>query len=212
MCAATMPTEDITKKSDKANGHALPSPPIIVCTKCGATTEAACMCAAPYMPARKRAEKAIADNPGLSNRAIARKTGVALETVRRTRNLTDPNGSVARIGSDGKMRRPPKPKPSDWGKMTPERKRELSALADELNNNPDPYEMEYWQEQHRTDEINGYRVAMLLRANEAARLAFFPFETDILKQRWIKELANYCDKVADRWKRLAEDFRTRRKK
>jgi hypothetical protein len=112
-----MPNGQITQKLKPTNGHALPSTPILRCSKCGAETEAACMCAVPYIPASKAAVKAITENPGLSNRAIAAKSGIPLETIRRARNVTDPNGSVEkRTGRDGKTRRMPKVKK---GRRTP---------------------------------------------------------------------------------------------
>jgi hypothetical protein len=51
----------------------------------------------------KLAKLALEANPEKSNRAIAVETGIALETVRRTRNSGDPSGSPAKIvGLDGK--------------------------------------------------------------------------------------------------------------
>jgi hypothetical protein len=62
------------------------------------------------MTAAKRAEEAIAANPGLSDRAIAEKIGVGSNTVRRARRWsTAPDGAV-RIGKDGRSRRVPQRK------------------------------------------------------------------------------------------------------
>jgi hypothetical protein len=78
------------------------------CTKCGAAAEATCDCGSPYVPARERAAKAVAENPQKSNRAIADEVGVSYETVRRARETTDTPVSVdERIGLDGKVRRLP---------------------------------------------------------------------------------------------------------
>jgi len=82
------------------------------CSSCGAAGIAACDCGAPYMPASARAAKAIADNPGKSNVAIAELIGVSDETVRRARpKSTSTDVEVEkRIGLDGKVRQMPKRK------------------------------------------------------------------------------------------------------
>ena len=51
------------------------------CSKCGATVEAACNCAAAYVPAGARAAQAVAENPEKSDRAIAAELGVGSNTV-----------------------------------------------------------------------------------------------------------------------------------
>ena len=80
----------------------------IGCTGCGATVDAACDCGVPYMPAGQRAAAAIAANPQMSDRAIARELGVGSNTVRRAREGTAPHGAVeSRVGLDGKVRRLP---------------------------------------------------------------------------------------------------------
>jgi hypothetical protein len=85
-----------------------PSIARLECSNCGAATDAACNCGAPYVPALARAADAIEKSPEKSNRAIAAETGLGLETVRRARKTTDPDGSVGpRVGLDGKVRRLP---------------------------------------------------------------------------------------------------------
>src|SRR5262245_50117451 len=82
--AAPMSENKIYPKLVSSNGSAVappPSPQILICSKCGAQAEANCMCAAPYLPAGKRAAEAIKASPGLSDRAIADKIGVSNQTV-----------------------------------------------------------------------------------------------------------------------------------
>jgi hypothetical protein len=85
------------------------------CTACGVLTPAACNCRAPYelyMPPGQRAEQAVKDNPGLSDRAIADKIGVGNKTVSRARKATVSNDTVEpRLGKDGKKRRKPTGRP-----------------------------------------------------------------------------------------------------
>jgi hypothetical protein len=76
------------------------------CPECGATAEASCNCGVPYLPASKRADKAIAENPGLSNVALAAIAHVDEKTVRTRRKSTSENSEV-RTGRDGKRRKMP---------------------------------------------------------------------------------------------------------
>jgi Winged helix-turn-helix DNA-binding len=74
----------------------------IECSACGATADAACECGVAYVPAGVRAAKAVAENPGLSNRVIAAEIGVSEPTVRRARGAScDAPETV--IGRDGKQ-------------------------------------------------------------------------------------------------------------
>jgi len=90
--------------------HRLQSKPVTInwmCSACG--LDAGCNCGAPLMSKAQRAAKAIAENPQMSDRAIAREIGVGSNTVRRARE-TAPSGAVdgeTRIGRDGKTRRMP---------------------------------------------------------------------------------------------------------
>ena len=64
------------------------------CSACG--VEAGCDCNAPYVPAREAAAVAVAANPGLSSRSIAKKTGIPKSTLIRAK-ATDPDGSVGNV-------------------------------------------------------------------------------------------------------------------
>jgi hypothetical protein len=57
-------TADIVRLPQPSHGR-------LECSSCGATTEAQCGCGVPYLPAGARAAKAVAENPGMSDRAIA---------------------------------------------------------------------------------------------------------------------------------------------
>jgi hypothetical protein len=78
-----------------------------VCSECGA--ERGCACDAPAIKPIKRAEAAIAADPGKSDRAIAKKIGVSDKTVAKARRSTADNSAVEkRTGLDGKTRKLPK--------------------------------------------------------------------------------------------------------
>lgn len=80
----------------------------IGCSGCGATVDAACDCGVPYMPAGQRAAEAVAANPQMSDRAIAREIGVSTPTVSRARATVTPvTVDEPRVGLDGKVRRLP---------------------------------------------------------------------------------------------------------
>jgi hypothetical protein len=74
------------------------------CTKCGAQVDAAGNCGAPYEPAGKLAERAIAANPEKSDRAIAKELGVNNATVSRARNRAGVANATPdkHVGQDGK--------------------------------------------------------------------------------------------------------------
>jgi hypothetical protein len=79
------------------------------CSSCGAAAEATCDCGMPYVPAGDRAAKAVAENPEMSDRAIAAEIGVGPETVRRARKSTASHEAVGkRTGRDGKTRAMPR--------------------------------------------------------------------------------------------------------
>jgi hypothetical protein len=81
---------------------------LMACVECGAEAYASCNCNKVYRP-KELAAKAIADNPGRSNRAIAQQFGLSEPTVRRARTAS-PDAVDRRIGLDGKTRRQPVPK------------------------------------------------------------------------------------------------------
>ena len=83
----------------------------LVCSSCGAPGHASCTCGVAYIPAASKALAAIAETPQLSNRAIAKRTGVNERTVRRAREATAADAAVEpakRLGLDGKRRKPPR--------------------------------------------------------------------------------------------------------
>ena len=85
-----------------------PSIAQLACSECGATTNAACNCGKPYVPAGARAAEALAQNPEKSDRAIAAEIGVHHSTVNEVRKKsTVGNPTVPRKGKDGKTRKLP---------------------------------------------------------------------------------------------------------
>lgn len=62
---------------------------------------------APYLPAGKRAEAAIAANPQKSDRAIAADIGTSPTTVGKARKQLSTDGQLKRTGRDGKQRKAP---------------------------------------------------------------------------------------------------------
>jgi hypothetical protein len=77
------------------------------CSLCGASTNAACECGAPYVPAGARAAAAVAADPEKSDRALATEVGVSKDTIRRARKSTGAREPVKRVGRDGKARKRP---------------------------------------------------------------------------------------------------------
>src|SRR5262245_27283668 len=65
-----------------------PGTVVLECPQCGATGQGSCHCGIPYIPAGDAAAKAIAENPGLSDRAIAEKTGIGHASISRHRSST----------------------------------------------------------------------------------------------------------------------------
>jgi hypothetical protein len=94
---------DIRRKQAQAKSTKL------ICSSCGVSVAAACSCGTAYTPAGVRAARAVAANPGKSDRAHAAELGVGSNTVRRARKATAPSGAVEkRVGQDGKVRKMPK--------------------------------------------------------------------------------------------------------
>src|SRR5262245_12000048 len=94
----------------------------MICTGCGAETNAACYCGKAYVPKSIRAAEALEQHPEKSDRAIAAELGVGKDTVRRARadwSASEAGGAYApteeRIGRDGKSypasKPPPEPQP-----------------------------------------------------------------------------------------------------
>lgn len=76
----------------------------LICSKCGAGTDAACDCGVEYVPAAERAAKAVQATPNKSNRAIAAAIGTSEKTVRNVRRESGAELSAPRrhVGKDGK--------------------------------------------------------------------------------------------------------------
>jgi hypothetical protein len=125
----------------------------IGCSSCGATVDAACDCGAPYMPAGQRAAEAIAANPLMSDRALAREIGVDHKTVGTARRTGEhsPVENETRIGLDGKERRMPVRRPGE-----------------------DDGEHEF----SRKELSDRNRGSFLLRAQEARNFAFYSGKVD----------------------------------
>jgi hypothetical protein len=84
----------------------------LICTGCGAETNATCNCGMDYKPKSVRAREAVEANPEKSNRAIAAETGVDEKEVRRQRakleeSTADMSAVEERVGLDGKTRKMP---------------------------------------------------------------------------------------------------------
>jgi hypothetical protein len=81
----------------------------LICTGCGAETNATCNCGMEYRPKLLRAREAVAANPEKSDRAIAKELGVHHSTVNEARKQLSDNPTVnERIGLDGKTRKFPR--------------------------------------------------------------------------------------------------------
>ncbi len=104
------------------------------CSSCGAGGEGTCDCGAPYVAAGTRAAAAVAENPGMSDRAIAAELGVDHKTVGKARRAGGDNSPVeTRTGKDGKIRvvpAKPEPKASEPEEMPTEEEAEESWQND----------------------------------------------------------------------------------
>jgi hypothetical protein len=84
----------------------------LACTSCGAETNAACNCGAPYVPAAQRVKEFDEHNPGMSNRAAAAALDVDEKTVRKARKArADQSAPDKIVGQDGKQYPAKKPRP-----------------------------------------------------------------------------------------------------
>lgn len=149
----------------------------IGCSSCGATVDAACDCGAPYIPAGQRAAAAVAANPQMSDRAIAREIGVSHPTVAKAREQSTGNDlpvDETRIGMDGKARRMPRRVvEEDDEEFTP---KELAARD---------------------------RGSFLLRAQEAKNFAFYTGRVDDKLLEFARRTAAaWCELVANMEKRV----------
>jgi hypothetical protein len=74
----------------------------MICTGCGAETNATCNCGKPYLPKAERARRAIEESREKSNVALAKEIGVDEKTIRKARAASDQSEPERRIGLDGK--------------------------------------------------------------------------------------------------------------
>lgn len=150
----------------------------LACSACGAETEAACGCNAPYVPAGARAKAAIAENPQMSDRAIAAQIGVSAPTVSAARRATVKSFTVEkRVGLDGRARSFPI-------------RREPRSDQPSRDDRPDP--VRSFEEQP---------IAWSNRAASAANMAnYAPFETCPANQQMLKAI----EQVIANWTALKE--------
>jgi hypothetical protein len=102
------------------------------CSSCGATTDAACDCGVPYLPAGQRAAAAVEANPERSDRSIAAEIGVDHKTVGAARRALGEHSPPDRIGRDGKRYRPKPPRAlldEDDPRVTFERHCDLAIMG-----------------------------------------------------------------------------------
>jgi hypothetical protein len=155
------------------------------CSKCGVEAAAACDCGAPYLPATARAAKAIAENPGKSDRAIAAEIGVSDRTVNRARSTYD--AVEKRVGADGKARKQPAKKAA--AKRAIDDPREWDGTRESCTPPPRP-----------TEEQAVRRQGHLNRASEAVRLAHY--DHDLAGLVVDKQILNAVKKAAEAWAKL----------
>lgn len=161
--------------------HQLKPKPIAtnwMCSACG--IDAGCNCGAPLMSKAQRAVEAIAANPRMSDRAIARKIGVDHKTVGAARDSAtgefSPVHDEPRIGLDGKQRRMPVRQPI------------IDEDEDEEFEPATPAEL---------------RVSFLVFANEAMLMAEYKGPID-------REIIEAGKATATAWRRLVEKMEQRK--
>jgi hypothetical protein len=145
-------------------------PTEIQCSACGAISTAACGCGAPYIPAFKRAAKAITEAPKKSDRAIAAEIGVNRRTVVKARNQLAQSAPVeekrlpgkdfpvdTRVGRDGKVRHLPKKK-----KSIPEIRfgRDGKTYPSKYSKKPIVYEIPTQEEADESLQNDLYKIAL----------------------------------------------------
>jgi hypothetical protein len=127
----------------------------MVCTDCGAETNASCNCGVSYVPKAIRAAEAIRAHPEKSNRMIAEETGLSEPTIRRARQTaSDDAVEEIRIGLDGKTRRVPQRPESE--EITPKEKKQAFMIfafeAKQLANYDGPVDAEVTSQAEQTAE------------------------------------------------------------
>lgn len=118
-----------------ATVHKLKIPARLECIECNATGEAPCDCGAGFraIPPSIAAARAVAANPGKSDRAIAAEVGVSDKTVAKARRSTAETSAVApatRVGRDGKTRKVPPLKFHQYTEADTDEDRDLNYIED----------------------------------------------------------------------------------
>ena len=151
----------------------------IGCSACGTTVDAGCDCGAPYLPAGQRAAAAVAANPQMSDRAIAKELKVSPTTVgdaRRSQLSSAGQLDEPRTGMDGKVRRLPQRVP-------------ITGDDDD-------------DEFTATELAARDRGSFLLRAQEAKNFAFYTGRVDEKLLEFARgTAAAWCELVANMEKR-----------
>jgi hypothetical protein len=75
-------------------------PARLECSSCGAEGSGTCDCGVPYVAAGTKAAQMAAENPGITDRALAALAGVSKTTANRALKAVGPRGPT--VGPDGK--------------------------------------------------------------------------------------------------------------
>jgi hypothetical protein len=146
----------------------------LICTGCGAETNATCNCGMEYRPKAALAREAIEANPEKSNRQIAEETGADPKEVRRQRaKLGEDMSPPERQGRDGKTHKVPakKIKP-DQSNAIQEVGELLVAAVDAMGtaDKPKPAANAKARREKREDKIGQDNHRNILLMNSAASI------------------------------------------
>jgi DNA-binding MarR family transcriptional regulator len=185
-----------------------PSIAQLQCSGCGATTNAACNCGAPYVPAGTRAAEAIAKNPEKSSRKIAEEIGVSEPTVRRARKSTASCDAVEkRVGRDGKSRKLPERQSVDT--VTPADVQLVATVRKELEGKGEiPRTQHSDPVDTAADPIQQWQRSLgNLAGNAISMRAFWKRQFgDWEKFEVTSELVTLVRQAADMWTALAQQL------
>jgi hypothetical protein len=149
------------------------------------------------MSAGEFAAKAVADNPKMSNRSIAGKTGVSEATVRRARGASN-DAPERRTGLDGKQhpvkhkQKPPRRESPEWKAKRLEAERRAARETAKINAR---------RAQERAAAAAD-PTQYFVRAETALRCAVY---TGPISENLVAE----AERAARAWSELAEQLRTR---